>query len=329
MRNHENGDSSGERTKLDEQYKNLILELRANRPSVEKDFSNSRKHDKDQLYTDAHHVHMKKKNFEEKNEEIDASFDDEALEGLLFYMGNNDQIFRANEYSEPGSDYDDLFNGVDVVIGIPSQKTGKYDTIFSIDATTATLEDEVSHKFSNIDKLLDSDSPGCNQIKYYKHEGKCTRLNCKPNYIAGASPTTIADSVSKFSKCGDYLICPEPNEDFSKKILIELLFQAKACERACRLVKNKTDWTERALEAHSSVRDACTESLRRLFRIDEKAEDKTDQLGEALKKAMKEYRKEDVTFNAIIKEALVRGKKYREQMNGRKVNEAGKKNSNQ
>ncbi|MBR3378474.1 hypothetical protein IKG50_04095 [Candidatus Saccharibacteria bacterium] len=326
MRKNESYNSSKERVKLDEQYKDLIEAFRANRASVETDFSKSRKHSKDELYTDAHFVHMRKKGFEKKNEEIDASFDDEALEGVLWYMGSNSQIFEAEEYSEPGSDYDDYRNGVDVVFGIPSQEVGKFDTIFSVDATTATLEDEVAGKFLDVDGDPNNDSPGCNQIKYYKHEGRCTRLNCKPNYIVGASPATIAEAVGKFDKCGDYVICPEPDEDFRRKILIELLFESKAYTKACGLVKKRTDWTKRALEAHTAVSTACLESLRRSFEIDEKAEDKSNQLMAAVTEAMRKYQKEDATFDAIVKEALRRDNKYRKQINGRKVNKAGKKN---
>lgn len=324
MRNSENDNFSGE-TQLDKQYKSIIGMFDRQKSSLEQDFVGAKKYNEQEVLQDIYSIQSKKRGFDKRNGEISALDDDKALEGILYYMGQNDQLFTADTFSEPGSDYDDYFNGIDVIFGI-NKDNGELPTIFSIDATSATTRGEVAGKFADIDRAAKKDSPGCNQIKYYKHENYRGRLSCKPNYIVGASPAAISRAAERFEIHEEYSICYETDPDFRKKILIEILLQAQAGIRACKLVKNRTDFTERAEQAHKEVNELCKDSLYKLFNIDKNGENALKEFNSTIKESIKKYAYEDNTFTSIYNEAEGRRSEYGNRLNGNKVNKVNKIN---
>ena len=309
-----------EETELDKQYKSVIAMYDKNRASV-KDFESPRRN-QDELYSDIHYVEMKKNSFAQRNGEFSSLDDDKALEAVLFYMGNNDQLFARESFSEPGSDYDDYANGVDVVFGLTRDKKGEYDTCFSVDACTAMSRKAVTDKFINSEHYAVNDAPGCSIIKYYQHEGKQTNLGRKPSYIVGASPAAISKAVERFEVHEEYSIAYEADENLRKKILIEILVQAQSGFRACQLVKKPSDRTKRTFEAHQKIHSACVDTLYKLYRIDKNDKDASKKFDAAIKDSVEEYEKTDDVFNSIFREANYRRNQISNRLKGLKAKRA-------
>ncbi len=293
-----------EETELDKQYKSIIAMFNKNRASAE-DFSSPRR-DQDELYQDVHFVKMKEREFAQKNGEFNSLDDDKALEGILFYMGNNDQLFAADSFSEPGSDYDDYASGVDVIFGLISDKKGEHDTCFSVDACTAMSKRAVAEKFSTADSHSVGDAPGCSIIKYYQHEGKKTNLGRKPNYIVGVSPAAVSEAAGRFEVHEEYSIAYEADEDLRKKVLIEILVQAQSGFRACKLIENPSDRTNRIYEIHHKVHSACVETLYKLYGINKNDTDAPQKFEKFIRESIEEYKRTDDVFDSIFREAARR-----------------------
>lgn len=318
----DNDDSNS--TELDKKYAKIISAFENNKKSIN-DFATSPKYSQEEWTKDRDRVYEKEAGMDDSGGEYGALDDDKALEAILYFMGNHDQIFNQEMYSEPGSDFDDYFNGADVVFGLKSNKPGEYDTVFSVDACSATLKEKVIKKFDNIEYHSFDNTPGCNRLKYYKHGKKVLRLNSTPNYVVGASPKAISEAVDKFEIDPGNSITNELDPDFRKKILLELVLQSKTGIIACNLVENKDEHTRKAFKSHRAVNSACTDALYGIYGIDKKSENSTVELAKKMSIDLIKLRKEDDVFSTIYEEANRRLTQAMRLRDGRKVNKVNGK----
>ena len=309
-------------TERDKKFSALVEAFESNRTSVNR-FFRARGFDGNEVKQDADFVEDKEYEMLENAGMVSSLDTDKALEAILFYMGSSDQIFNRESYTEPGSDYDDFVNGVDIIFGFPNEGS-KYDTVFSIDACSATLPEPIAKKFKNIEKHSRDNTPGCNRIKYFEHGGKFTHLNCTPNYVVGTMPSHVSSAVDAF-ELKDGIIQPcAIDEDLRKKILIEILLQSQTGALACNLVEEPDNFTERAKTSHKRIHAACTDALYQIFGIDKEADKANEEFDKAILESFKTLASDDLTFKYICNEARSRRATVRELVHGKRMRRAEK-----
>ena len=304
MRNNsESIEYSDEPTELDLKCAELIKMFEASRFSLD-DFRGRRNYDEAQIDRDQAKLNQKMAQYKLRENEMSALDQDKVLEAMLQYMGSHDQIFVQKSYAEPGTDFDDSFNGADVVFGLP-RPNGQQDVIFNIDACTATSYPAVAKKFQRSDEYSKPDSPSCNRLSYFAHNNTRTRISPSPHYIIGSMPAHVSNAADKF-EIGATEIRNEVDESFRRKILIELYIQSKTGNLACENIENPTDFTEKARNAHRTVIRATERALCQSFDIDIKSENAYAEMISNIQNFMRENRKNDDTFHYICHESLER-----------------------
>ena len=294
---------SDEPTELDKKCAELIGLFDASRPSLD-DFRGRRNYDEAQIDRDQAALAAKEANYDYHGGEISALDQDKVLEAMLQYMGAHDQIFVQESYAEPSTDYDDSFNGADVIFGLP-QKLGARDVVFNVDACTAITPAAIAKKFNKTENNAKPDSPGCNRLMYFAHGKTRTRISPSPHYIIGAMPACVSNAADKFD-LDDAEITNEVDESLRRKILIELYIQSKTGALACKNIEDRTDFTEKAQKAHKSVVKASALALCQSFNIDPKKKDAASKLTKAINDFYDAECHHDDTFKYIWRESITR-----------------------
>lgn len=243
--------------------------------------------------------------YDRRPEQEDEEKDDKALEGVIYYMGQHGQLFNTPHYAEASCDFDDLFNGADVCLGLPNPS--HHDIVLSIDACSATDRRAVAEKFAKSDSY--TTVPGCSYLKYYRHDRRQARIPFTPHYILGANPAEIQRAVAGFDISNPSSISNEVDEDLRRKLLIELAYQSSChrmtCENAIAegrtQLPNRNDGPMRfqeAMAAHEKVLHESLAALRQSFGVER---------GDLTKAIDKFFdRSDDPTFREIVTQSRAR-----------------------
>ncbi|MCQ2570896.1 MAG: hypothetical protein MJ154_01460 [Candidatus Saccharibacteria bacterium] len=298
------GNNPEEKTPREQKIEKLINLFEQSRTPLE-DFRGLKNYPK--LDDDISQADLKEASF--TYSETDDSYDN-AFESILYYMGTQKQLFDQDAFAEPGSRYDDLFNGADVVFGL--KQAGTYDTVFNVDACTAMDLRKVREKFKNSSKTSESVAPGCNNLFYYAHGPKRTRIIPSPHYIIGTTVANVANAVDKFNIDDAPNISNEVDKPLRTKILIELFYQSHASSLECNIAEKamlestdlkKKGKIEKAHDAHKNVHFATRESLFKIFGIEAKntkSKEARLKLEEKLNVFYRQYASEDDVFKEIF-----------------------------
>ena len=299
---HKHMKYNGEKTPHDIRYENLL----ASAPSqaTMDEFVGLPNFDQARLAVDARHLQEKQDMAAYDEDDRDAK----ALEVIVAYLGNNDELFDGCSYADPGSEFDDNYHGADVVCGmkIPGRT---HDVIFSLDVCSAVSPSSVAKKFGYIDRNDSKrpDIPGTSRLDYYAHydrnTGKTRRTHIArvPNYIVGARPATVGKSVDKFDFSEPGSIRHEQDKDLQIELLVEIFLQARTHYLACRNLSERGKNTSEVYEMHKAVADATQAELIRLSGTTETPPNFTKIVMDYLK----QYSYDD-TFRAITNEAYAR-----------------------
>ena len=305
-KNYESGGGSGGETPLDKKCEELIWLFEHSRYDLD-DFRNRRNYQDHEIDADQRKLDEKMSRFD-YNENAYAALDqDKVLEAVTQYMGNHGQIFTQESFAEPGSEYDDFFNGADIVFGLP-QPNGERDVVFNVDACTATNPEAVAKKFYRSDTYSHENTPGCNSLRYYAHEKTRTRINPSPHYIIGTMPARISEVANKFDIDGPE-ITNEVDENFRRKILAELFIQSQTGYISCLNVpkSKQDDRTKKAYKAHKAVNVAAKSALIQSFGLEQNEE--TDKLlSDMISDFVSKNMRTDDTFATIWSESIRRNK---------------------
>ncbi len=303
---------NGEKTPLDRKYEDLLRFSPWQATMGE--FEGLRNFDQNKLARDSARLARKQELSALNPEDREAK----ALEQIVTYLANNDELFADCSYADPGSEYDDNFYGADVVCGmkVPGRQ---YDVIFSLDVCSAVEPRSVANKFGHIDNntLNHPSIPGISRLDYYAHEdrntGRTRRTHIArvPNYIVGARPATVGKSVDKFDFSTPGSIKHEQDPDLQTELLVEIYLQAATQCYACLNLSERGEDTKDVYEMHRAVTNATKAELIRLSGTT----DESPNIVSIVNTYLKKYRYDD-TFRAITSEALVR---YNEQIERRKA----------
>lgn len=293
---------NGEKTPHDIKYEKLL----ASAPSqaTMDEFEGLPNFDQKRLADDARHLREKQELAIYDPDERDAK----ALEVIVTYLGNNDELFDGCSYADPGSEYDDNYHGADVVCGmkVPGHA---YDIIFSLDVSSSVNPIGVAKKFRSIDHNNERrpDIPGTSRLDYYAHydrntgRTRHTHIARVPNYIVGARPATVGKSVDKFDFSEKGSIRHEKDPDLQIELLVEIFLQARTHYLACKNVSERGDNTPEILKTHKAIAEATKAELIRLSGTT----DTPPNFNEIIFGYLKKYSYDD-TFRAITNEAYRR-----------------------
>lgn len=124
-----------------------------------------------------------------------SSDDDYArdMEPILTYILNTGVLLPSRtNFSFLASDYDDKFNGTDIVFGVQNKKT-KDNMLFSVDVATGTLLKSIQSKFEN---SLDRHD-GVSNIDYCIYKDQRWSETDTPHFILGMSPASQDKAFEK------------------------------------------------------------------------------------------------------------------------------------
>ena len=243
-----------------------IIEVTNQTRSTFDDFRGRRNFSEEEITRDERRL-ADKESFQTGEHDLNA----DALEGIITYLGDNDELFHVPAYAEPGHPFDDSFNGVDVVVGLPG-KPGEYDTVFSLDVCSSISPMAVQRKFDRSEEATNRrpDIPNTSMIKYFAHENRRTRISDAPHYIVDTRVATICNAMDKFTFTDNGDIQHQPDPDLQEKLLIELLYQSAAGFYAADNVppSQKGNRTDEVKGAHQKVYGACRTTLEHLWHIE-------------------------------------------------------------
>ena len=245
-----------------------------------------------------------------------------ALEAVTYYAFNNEKILGSQSFAVPGSEYDDYRNAVDVVCGFQTS-TFHNPVLFTLDTTTTSSSAYLDEKFNNLDTNVSyrPDIPGSTTIKYCsfydsaKNKHITTTIRSAPCFIVGIEGRALNRSVNKFDFPSPGNVIHREDPEFTIKILLEILVQARAHCLQCANIRHYDDpvkpthKTFQISQRHEEVYNAAKVAL---IVLSAKNDGPSD-IDEIIKHFSKEYNDDNV-FSLIMEKATERYKNQRERI---------------
>ncbi len=227
-----------------------------------------------------------------------SSTDDAArnLEPILAYILNTGALLPSREnFSFLASEYDDKFNGTDIVFGVQNNKTNE-NMVFSVDVATGTLPKNIQAKFENsIDR-----HDGVSVIDYCRYKDQRWREEDAPHFILGMSPASHDKAFEKINIKNGILKSREKDLDTDFIVLSEIKEQI---EMQLNILKKRprTESIESRIAKLRNLRPAIITGLYRTLGIDAKSFASSEERNKAFTEKYEAKSKELRSFDSVYK----------------------------
>ena len=166
----------------------------------------------------------------------------EPILGYLFSSKERGMFSSRDSVAFLASEYDDLFNGTDIVLAVENKDGGNYISC-AIDVSTATDAYNIQEKFRKNSKWHGDTPPFCSYLKFCSCEGQNWSDFAAPHFTLGIMPSRVQDALGKIHVENGILTGRDADEATEFKILSEMreqiLMQKKVLPRGYnRIIDN-------------------------------------------------------------------------------------------
>lgn len=216
-----------------------------------------------------------------------------VAEPILGYIFSSKErsIFRSRDsIAFLASEYDDVFNGTDIVLAVENKDGGNYITC-ALDVSTATDAYNVQEKFRRNTKWHGNTPPFCSYLKFCSCEGQNWTATAAPHFTLGMMPSRIHDALGKIHVENGILAGRDADEATEFKLLSEMREQILMQKKLSPNGYN---------EILDNLLPAINASLYNICGVEgETKEERKKDFSEKYKK-MKEKHREDLVYRNII-----------------------------
>jgi len=254
------------------------------------------------------------------NENQSTEEDEKSIEGLVYSILDGKAIGKGFK-AFPGSRYDDIKQGTDIVLFCEVEKSDKPLT-YSIDVTTGTSKKTVQSKFAS---TYGSGRNGNSSVRFCR-DPKTRKMwdeEEAPHFIIGVSPASVINTVSSGKvfykekegeqgvdiKNVDNIIVALSGEDYKNTVLKILAEFHAQIEIQKSLVNNQENLSQNKKVARRkylvTLGAQIKERLTGLLGIDKEGKNPNEisaEFSQKFNKKVKELLREDTTFGNIMSE---------------------------
>ncbi len=231
-------------------------------------------------------------------------------EPLVAYLLNSTGLLPASQrFACLASQYDDMFNGTDVIFGVGNgkEKSGRTKFMaFSVDVTASMSEEIIKKKFD-----VSEQYNWLAEIKYCKREDRRWKELATPHFILGLAPQEpgLIGAIRKVRVESGILLGrdPDPKTDF--KLLSEIYEQADLQIASLKIDPKKTILGEKLLKLQTAMLFGLCVSTGMNVRETLPFSEESRQEFEKRYQEKEEAARDDVVYRHIIDETRARAAK--------------------